>query len=297
MKFLMVDSKIQATSFVSEENFSEIFLTHHSSRSTKLQWKYAILVPLMLLLLQVAGAQKAIPPKSFQLVNDYARVLQSSEKRALERKLVAYNDSTSTQIAVVIDNSLQGEDIFDYSYRLAESWGIGQGEKNNGILIYVAFNDRKLWIQTGYGAEGFLPDAMAQQIIDGIITPAFKQQQYYRGLDRATDVIIKLAQGEYTADDIRRSNEDSIFPIIMVFLIIFLIFYLASRGGGGNDDDDGGYYRGGRYQRRRGGGGWVIMPGSGSWDIGGGGGGGFGGGGFGGFGGGSFGGGGAGGSW
>lgn len=266
---------------------------------SKIQWRHTIITALMLLLLQVAGAQKAIPPKSFQLVNDYARVLQSSEKRALERKLVAYNDSTSTQIAVVIDNSLQGEDIFDYSYRLAENWGIGQGEKNNGILIYVAFSDRKLWIQTGYGAEGFLPDAMAQQIIDGIITPAFKQQQYYGGLDRATDVIIKLAQGEYTADDMRQNNGDSMFPIIMVFLIIFLIFYLASRGGGGgNDDDDGGYYRGGRYQRRRGGGGWVIMPGSGSWDIGGGGGGGgFGGGGFGGFGGGSFGGGGAGGSW
>ncbi|MEL6944833.1 MAG: TPM domain-containing protein [Bacteroidota bacterium] len=261
----------------------------------KMQWRYTIVTALMLLLLQVAGAQKAIPPKSFQLVNDYARVLQASEKRALERKLVAYNDSTSTQIAVVIDNSLQGEDIFDYSFRLAESWGIGQGEKNNGILIYIAFSDRKLWIQTGYGAEGFLPDAMAKQIIDGIITPAFRQQQYYGGLDRATDVIIKLAEGEYTADDMRGNGDDSLFPIIMIFLIILIIFILASRGGGG--DDDGGYYRGGRYERRRGGG-WVIMPGSGSWDVGGGGGGWTGGGGgFGGFGGGSFGGGGAGGGW
>ncbi|MEM8523251.1 MAG: TPM domain-containing protein [Bacteroidota bacterium] len=270
MKFLMVDSKIH--------------------------WKHTIITTLLLFVLQVVVAQKAIPSKPFQLVNDYARVLQSSEKRALERKLVAYNDSTSTQIAVVIDNSLQGEDIFDYSYRLAEKWGIGQGEKNNGVLIYIAFSDRKLRIQTGYGAEGFLPDVLAQQIVDGIITPAFKQQQYYNGLDRATDVIIKLAQGEYTADDIRSNSGDSGFPIIIIFLIIFLIFYIASRGGG-NDDDDGGYYRGGRYERRRRGGGWVIMPGSGSWDIGGGGGWTGGGGGFGGFGGGSFGGGGAGGSW
>jgi len=272
MKYLMVDSKMNLKNITS--------------------------VILMFLFVQVAWTQKAIPPKPFQLVNDYARVLEANEKRTLERKLVAYNDSTSTQIAIVIDNSLQGEDIFDYSNRLAENWGIGQGEKDNGILIYIAFSDRKLWIQTGYGAEGFLPDAMAQQIIDGIITPAFKQQQYYQGLDRATDVIFKLAAGEYTADDIRSSDDSGAFPIAMIFLIILLIFFLASRGGGGgNDDDDGGYYRGGRYQRRRGGGGWVIMPGSGSWDIGGGGGGGFGGGGFGGFGGGSFGGGGAGGSW
>jgi len=258
--------------------------------------KYLVYTITFLLCSQIAWTQKSIPPKPYQLVNDYARVLQANERRALEQKLVAYNDSTSTQIAVVIDNTLEGEDIFDYSYRLASAWGIGQGEKNNGILIYIAFDDRKLWIQTGYGAEGFLPDGMAKQIVDGVITPAFREQRYYGGLDRATDIIFKLASGEYKADDFNRNSDDSIIPIIIIMLIFVLIFFLASRGGG-NDDDDGGYYRGGRYERRRGGG-WVIIPGGGGgWDIGGGGGGGFGGGGFGGFGGGSFGGGGAGGGW
>ncbi|MEM1325826.1 MAG: TPM domain-containing protein [Bacteroidota bacterium] len=240
-------------------------------------------------------AQKAIPPKPYQLVNDYVGALSGPEKRALEQKLVAYNDSTSTQIAVVIDNSLEGEDAFDYTVRLARAWGIGQGETDNGILIYIALADRQLRIQTGYGAEGFLPDALARRIIDQIIAPAFRQQQYYTGLDRATDAIIQLAAGEYTADDLERGGDDSAFPLFFVFLIIFLIFFLANRGGG-DDDDDGGYYRGGRYNRGRGGG-WVILPGGGgggSWT---GGGGGFGGGGFGGFGGGGFGGGGAGGSW
>ncbi|MEM9885138.1 MAG: TPM domain-containing protein [Bacteroidota bacterium] len=253
----------------------------------------------LLFLGQFAFAQKAIPPQPAQLVNDYARMMSGAERRALEQKLVAYNDSTSTQIAVVLDRSLEGEDVFDYSRRLAESWGIGQGEKDNGILIYVSEQDRKLWIQTGYGAEGFLPDALAKRIVDEVITPAFREGKYYQGLDQATDVIFKLASGEYTADRMNRSDDFSdMIPLLFVIGLVLLVFFLASRGGG-DDDDDGGYYRGGRYERRsrRRGGGWVIIPGGGGgWDIGGGGGG-FGGGGFGGFGGGSFGGGGAGGSW
>ncbi|MEM9848140.1 MAG: TPM domain-containing protein [Bacteroidota bacterium] len=265
--------------------------------------KYILGLSVLLLIVQVAFGQKAIPPQSARLVNDYAGMMSRSEQNALERKLVAYNDSTSTQIAVVIDRSLEGENIFDYSQRLAESWGIGQGEKDNGILIYVAQQDRQLRIQVGYGAEGFLPDAMANRIINEVITPAFKAGNYYQGLDQATDVIFKLASGEYTTDNINRSSDmDDMIPLMIVLALVLLVFFLASRGGG-DDDDDGGYYRGGRYERRprgrRGGGGWIFLPGGGGggWDIGGGGGGGFGGGGFGGFGGGSFGGGGAGGSW
>ncbi|MCB0663857.1 MAG: TPM domain-containing protein, partial [Saprospiraceae bacterium] len=115
-------------------------------------------------------AQKSIPPPPNppRLVNDYAGMLSAGEKQRLEDKLVAYNDSTSTQIAIVIEASLKGEDIFDYSYRIAESWGIGGGENNNGVLIYVAQNDRKVRIQTGYGVEHFLPDVMAKRIIENI---------------------------------------------------------------------------------------------------------------------------------
>ncbi|MCB0517848.1 MAG: TPM domain-containing protein [Lewinellaceae bacterium] len=244
---------------------------------------------LLVLLLPLLAIGKEIPPKPNppRLVNDFAGILTSGEKAALEQKLVAYDDSTSTQIAIVIEQSLDGDDIFDYSYRLAEAWGIGREGKNNGILIYIAIGDRKLRIQTGYGAEGFLPDALARRIIDQTIAPAFRQQAYYQGLDRAADVIMKLASGEYTNDDVGGQPG---FPVeAIVFIIIFIIIIiLISRGGGG-----GGYRRNGRYDS---GGGWIIFgPGGGDW--GGGGGGGFGGGGFGGFGGGGFGGGGAGGSW
>lgn len=256
------------------------------------------LVSFCLLLLSLSlWSQKPIPPKPSQLVNDYANVMSGAERRALEQKLVAYNDSTSTQISIVLDEALNGEDAFDYSYRLAEAWGIGQREDDNGLLIYAAINDRQLRIQTGYGAEGFLPDALAKRIIDQVIAPAFRQQQYYQGLNEATDIIIQLAAGEYEADP-HVTPTDEFNPILFIIMLLFIFYFFFGRGGGGgNNDDDGGYYRGGRYSRGRGGG-WIFLPGGGFGGGGfGGGGGGFGGGGFGGFGGGGFGGGGAGGSW
>lgn len=242
---------------------------------------------------------KEVPPvpNPPRLVNDYVGILSSGEVAALEQKLTAYDDSTSTQVAIVIEQSLEGDDIFDYSHRLAEAWGIGREGKNNGILIYIAAGDRKLYIQTGYGAEGFLPDALAKRIIEQVITPAFRQQAYYQGLDRATDVIIDLGNGEYTNEDLGQEGGLP-FPVLLIFLIVFIvIIILISRGGG----KGGGYYRRGRYDS---GGGWIFFGPMGNWGGGGGGSSGSsggsdwgGGGDFGGFGGGDFGGGGAGGSW
>ncbi len=253
---------------------------------------------------------KQVPPRPNppRLVNESARMLNASQVQALERKLVAYNDSTSTQIAIVTERSLEGDDIFDYSYRLAQSWGIGQGDDNNGILVYVALNDRQIYIQTGYGAEGFLPDALAKRIIENVIKPAFRSEDYYGGLDRATDIIMQLGSGEYSADDVNNDSASTaeivlglaIFLIILIFFVFIIVAAARSKYGDDDDDDDGGYWRGGRYDEgkyRRRGGGWIFIPGGGGGGWSGGGGGGFGGGGFGGFGGGSFGGGGAGGSW
>lgn len=254
--------------------------------------KSLILLFTLFLAYQLQG--KDIPPRSNTIVTDYIRLLSPTERDALERKLVAYDDSTSTQIAIVIDRSLEGEEIFDYSYRLAEAWGIGGAENSNGVLIYIAFEDRKLFIQTGYGVEGFLTDGMASRIIDRVITPSFRQQRYYQGLDQATNIIMQLGSGEYYNDGESESSVPPLAIIIILLVIVIIISSLFNDKGG----DGGGYYRGGRYDSgRRRGGGWIYIPGGGGWTSGGGGGGGFGGGGFGGFGGGGFGGGGAGGSW
>ncbi|MBF9222590.1 TPM domain-containing protein [Hymenobacter ruricola] len=258
-------------------------------------WRW--LLVLLWALSALGAAAQSLPPRPNppRLVNDLAGLLQPGEADALERKLVAYDDSTSSQIAVVTVPNLDGDDIADYAQKLYESWGIGRKGKNNGILILVAQQEHLARIQTGYGLEGAVPDALAKRIISNTLVPAFKQNQYGAGLDRATDQLIALAKGEYQADpeDARpqrsrdRSGSGVPFGAIIIVLIVVFIM-LRNRGGGG-----------GRGNRGFGGG--FIPPiifgggfggGGGGWGGGGGGGGGFGG-----FGGGSSGGGGASGSW
>ena len=250
-------------------------------------------------------AQPEIPRSTNQLVNDFAGLMTSAQQAQLTQLLNNYARETSTQIAVVTETSLQGEPVFDRSLAIAEGWGIGGSEeKDNGVLIYVARDDRKIYIQTGYGVEGFLPDARAGRIIRNIMTPAFRAGDYYAGIAGAAQAIMDAGAGEYTAAE-EVPQEQRGIPPIFVFVFIFIIFMLLNRYGNRHDDDDdgdGGYWRGGKYDghRRRRGGGWVILPGGFGGFGGGGGGGGFGGGGgggFGGFGGGGFGGGGAGGGW
>lgn len=262
-----------------------------------------VLLLAALLFSTVLVAQKQVPAPTSYLINDYAGLLNRSQVVALGDKLRAYVGETSTQIVIVTETSLEGDDAFEYAQRLASTWGIGGSSNDNGILIYVSKDDRQVRIQTGQGTEGFLPDVTAKRIIENIIVPAFRTGNYYQGLDRATDAIMDFGRGEYEGDGFSNSEENVPGWIVIVFLIalILLISWLSSN----DDDDDGGYYRGGRYEmpgrgsRRRGR--TIIFPGGGggggSSGGGGGGFGGFGGGGFGGFGGGSFGGGGAGGSW
>ena len=260
-------------------------------------WAGRLLLCLSLLLSLAARAQTVPPrPNPPRLVNDLAGLLQPQEVAALEQKLVAYNDSTSSQIAVVTVPSLDGNDLADYAQKLYESWGIGRKGKNNGILVLVAAKEHEARIQTGYGLEGAVPDALAKRIISNTLVPAFRQNAYYAGLDRATDQLISLAKGEYKADPNDAQNQGGSSGSNIGFWIIIgaliLIFLLRSRGGGGGRGGRGGI-----------GGGFVppIIFGDfsgGRGVFGGGGGGGLGGGGgFGGFGGGSSGGGGASGSW
>lgn len=239
---------------------------------------------------------KEIPARSNRLVNDYVGIMNTSEIAQLESKLVQFYDSTSTQIAIVVESSLDGEDDYDRAMSIASSWGIGQKDKNNGILIYVAIQNRKIRILTGYGVEGFLTDAMSKRIIEQIIKPAFRSQQYYLGFDEAITRMIQLHSGEFTKDstDVKISPLAIIIFTFIIVLILLVVFTALRKYNGG------GYYKGGRYYRQDDwwggtGGGWSS--GGGGWSSGGGGWSSGSGGGFGGFGGGGFGGGGAGGSW
>jgi uncharacterized protein len=261
--------------------------------------KLLFLFPLLLLITSRMGYAQELPERSSTLVTDYTNTLSADEKQQLENKLVAFNDSTSTQIAVVLMRSTGNYDIAEYAVKLGRAWGVGQKGKNNGVVLLAALDDRKVTIQTGYGAEGSVTDAVTQQIIQRDIKPNFKQENYYAGLDAATDHIIQYIKGEYKADPNdapkarkKRKSGGSSAAVIVIVIVVFLIIF-RNRGGGG----------GGQVIGRRGSASpfWWFLAGnmlggsgrsSGGWGGGSGGGGGFGG-----FGGGSFGGGGSSGSW
>ena len=244
---------------------------------------------------------KPVPPR---LVNDLAGLLSKGEVDELERKLVAFNDSSSTQIAVVTVSDLHGYDKSDYAQRLAEQWGIGQQGLDNGILILIKpktseSSRGEVFIAPGYGLEGIIPDLVCAQIVDDEILPAFRNGDYFGGLDKATNTLMSLASGEFPADQYGKSGSggaSEIGPFILVVIILLVIFFFRSKGGSNQ-----------RHIGRKGLPLWMLLAmmnsgqnsHRGSWGGFSGGGGfkGGGGGGFGGFGGGSFGGGGAGGSW
>jgi len=247
-------------------------------------------------------AQEVLPrPNPPRLVTDQAGVLSESERQALEQKLVALDDSSSNQIAVVLIKTLNDRPIEEYATKLFREWGIGNKKTNNGVLLLVAVDDRKIRIETGYGLEGAIPDITADEIIRNEIRPAFKQQNYYKGLDNALDALAKAAVGEYKVARKKDNSKPGRGSSIITFLVILAIVLLIVGGGG---------FGGGGGRRRRSGLdglaeglllGSLLNGGSnrGGWGggFGGGGFGGGGGGGFGGFGGGSSGGGGASGGW
>jgi uncharacterized protein len=248
---------------------------------------------LLILIYQLAWGQNQSPfppkPNPPRLVNDFVGVMNSSEIEALEQKLRRLNDTTSTQIAIAIIPTYGDYDRGQYTFELANQWGVGQAGKNNGVLITIAINDRKYFTATGYGAEGALPDAIIKRIETQAFPENFRQGNYYEGLDQAATLMARAIAGEYTAEDTGEEGGGGggswMFIILIIFIVIILSRIFRRRGGGGG----GGFFGGGMIPP------FITFGRGGSY----GGGGGFGGGGsdFGGFGGGSFGGGGAGGDW
>lgn len=232
------------------------------------------------------------PESRNRLLNDYVGVLSSAEQNKLEGKLVQFAQSTSTQIAVVIVGDLCGYDKADYTYTLAEKWGVGQKGSDNGIMIMVkptgGTGQRHTFIAVGYGLEGVVPDAIAKRIVETEMIPRFKTRDIYGGIDAAVNTVMSLSVGEFTAEDYKgRTSEKSLFPLIM--FVVFIVIMLFSKGKNVRS-----------YSKRNNIGffaAMMLMSASSRSHRGSYGGFSSGGGGFGGFGGGGFGGGGAGGSW
>ena len=256
--------------------------------------KHCILLCTVLVFVQVRAQQIPERPSPPRLVNDKLQLLTDDQRETLERKLVAFDKQTSTQVAIVTTDDIAGMDAGDFAVELGNKWGVGGvKEFNNGVvfLVYRSPDNtrRKVFIATGKGLEGVLPDYTCSEIVNNEVIPYLKGGDYFHALSNGTDAIIKATQGKYTAPKGYGSKGPSLFKILLVIFLVLIVLSIISRGGGG-----------GSYMSRRGYRGfngptiWWTGGGGGGWT---GGGGGSSGGGFGGFGGGSFGGGGAGGDW
>lgn len=266
---------------------------------------------LVLALLGIVSSSAQIPekPNPPRLVNDLAGIFTPQQVVELEDSLARFSKRTSNQVTVVTVNDLGGMEASQFAYEIGEQWGVGGSKNNNGVVILIKpKNETKgqAFIATGYGVEGVLPDASCSKIINNEMIPAFKQNDYYGGVERALNIILPVLAKEYSIEEYE--NDDlggalagfAVAAIGMIF--VFLLIYLIDKdnknnngrngnsgnfGGGrrGSDDVASAILLGSMLGGRSSGGSSGSFGGGGSF------------GGFGGFGGGSFGGGGAGGSW
>jgi uncharacterized protein len=256
------------------------------------------LVAVVLLLAFVvtsAAAASAPLPTPLGLVSDFAGVLDAGTEARLIRRIQELKQKTGSEIAVVTMKTTQPDPVPERAVRLAEAWKPGDAAKDNGVLFLIAVEDRELFIATGYGIEGALPDGLVGEIRDRTIVPRFRAGDLAGGIEAGVDRMAALIAREYGVEltgapspDAPRGRQFGTGDLVILAIILLIIFgpYLF----GGNDGPPG---IGGRRRRRS----WDVGPPMWGGTFGGGGFGGSGGGGFGGFGGGSFGGGGAGGKW
>jgi len=241
-----------------------------------------------------AFGAEVLPPAPGKYFNDYAGVVSPDTAARLNQTLEDFERSTSSQVLVVVYPRMQSDSsIEDYTVRVAEFWKVGQKGKNNGAVLFVFIQDRKMFLQVGYGLEGALPDALAKQIIENEIKPRFRNGDYNGGLTAGVNAILAAVRGEYkgTGRTVHeggvqhRQNAVTIFVLVFFGIMALALLAAARRGTSGIVYRRRGYSSWGGWTGGWSGGGWG---GGGGWS---GGGGGFSGGG------GSFGGGGAGGSW
>jgi uncharacterized protein len=185
------------------------------------------------------GAQTDVfPPKPEPAVyvHDFSNWLDRNQVAMLEEKLRRYHDSTSTQLVVMIRPDLGDYDKSSYAIELGNRWGIGKKSKNNGVVMLIKSEqpDRGIFIATGYGTEGALPDILAGQIIRNTMGPFFREKKYYEGIDAGTNEIIKALSGEFKNDgeqgDAKAGMVVLVIFLIVFFLILFFVFRAAKRG-------------------------------------------------------------------
>ena len=204
-------------------------------------------------------------------VNDLAGLLDATQAQALEQKLAAYERGSGHQFALLTLPSLEGDSLEDFSIRVVEAWKLGKKGRDDGILVLVAQQDRKMRIEVGYGLEGDVPDAIASRVIHEVMQPAFRSGDFYGGLNQAFDYLMRAAGGESVTIPEHRTQRQgaplSLFMLLVIGLVLFRFFgplgllMMGSSLGGGHRYSGGGF--GGGFSG--GGGGFGGGGASGGW--------------------------------
>lgn len=197
---------------------------------------------LLILLPLAAPAEVEVPPLSAR-ITDLAGVLHPEQKTALEARLATFEQEKGSQIAVLIVPTTQPETIEQYSIRVAESWKLGRKGVDDGLLILLAMDDRTMRIEVGYGLEGVIPDAIAKRVIAEIMTPYFRQGDFYGGINAAVEQLISLIAGEPLPEPAKATKStpvEGILPLLLfgaiavggILRAIFGRFFGGVIGGG-----------------------------------------------------------------
>ena len=189
---------------------------------------FVLVTGLMISLAQMAGQEVPRPMNPPRLVNDLAGLLDANQAATIEKDLVAYNDSTSTQIVVVIVNSLQGMDANYFAYKIGETWGVGQKGRNNGVVLLVKpktpESRGQVAISVGYGLEAVLTDALSKRIIEQEIIPFFRNNQYFEGIQSGVKAIMLACRGQYKAMP-RKNGDFEGSPWFAIGILGFMLFW------------------------------------------------------------------------
>jgi uncharacterized protein len=198
-----------------------------------------------------AAAAETLPPPPTAYFNDYARLVSPADAQRIDAKLRQFAEQTSTQVLVTVFESLPSPSLEDFTVRTAQSWRVGRKDWDNGAVLFVFVNDRKMRIETGYGLEGALPDQLAGRILDEQVRPRFRAGDWTGGLEAGIDGILAATRGEYKAPP-KKSEAVPLLAILIIVCFVILFFWLASQGSRG-------VYVGRTYDNR----GW--RRGSGTW--------------------------------
>jgi uncharacterized protein len=248
--------------------------------------KILCLAVLGALLANTLRAAEVIPPKPAAYFNDYAGVVSKNAAQRFNEQLAQFERDTSNQVVVAVFPKMQsGSSIEDYTQRVAQSWGVGQKDRRNGAVLFIFVQDRKMFIQVGYGLEGVLPDITAFDITEYEIKPHFRANDYEGGIAAGIDSIRKAIRGEYkgsgrTVRESRSHAHSSGSGWLFFFIFVIVMFLLARRGtrrrgyrysgfggpfiGGWSGGSGGGWSSGGGSSGFSGGGGSFGGGGAGS---------------------------------